>query len=113
MTTALAQPTVDALAAEERWRALAAHRPALLRYARIRSATLMDAEDAVAEALRRAFEQDALEPVDALPWLRVVTRNLCLDMAGSVAHARKRRRYGVMLSIAEPTAEERACDRAE
>lgn len=97
----------------DRWLALDRHRPALLRVALARSVSVADAEDAVAEAILRAYSFEGLDVEEPIRWLVRTTINLCHDAARDRGRAAKRELYGARLGTAEPSCEERVCDVAE
>ncbi|MFP8963873.1 RNA polymerase sigma factor [Streptomyces nanhaiensis] len=98
---------------EERWQLLWSHREQLLRVARRRSPSLEDAEDAVHEALLRAWENPQVEDERLGAWLTTVTVRLCVDRHRQISREAEVGSRSTLAAPGAPPVEDVVCDRAE
>lgn len=97
---------------DARWQRIWSEREQLLKVARRRSVCLEDAEDAVHEAMVRAWERPDLDESRVGAWLTTVTMRLCMDRRRQVSRETD---VHSLSSAATPqsSVEEAVCDRLE
>ncbi|SCK27793.1 RNA polymerase sigma factor [Streptomyces sp. WMMB 322] len=97
---------------DRRWQCIWSHREQLLKVARRRSLGVEDAEDAVHEAMVRAWEKPDLDESRVGAWLTTVTIRLCVDR-----HRQMSRETDVQglspAASSHSSVEEVVCDRLE
>jgi RNA polymerase sigma factor (sigma-70 family) len=97
---------------DARWQRIWSEREQLLKVARRRSVCVEDAEDAVHEAMVRAWERPDLDESRVGAWLTTVTVRLCVDRRRQVS--RETDVQGLVPAASwQSSVEEAVCDRLE
>jgi RNA polymerase sigma factor (sigma-70 family) len=107
------EPGESSASADERWRRMWNHREQLLRVARRRSMSVEDAEDAVHEAMIRAWENPDIDDERLAAWLTTVTMRLCVDRYRQLTRESEASSRSALAAPAPVPVEELVCDRAE
>ncbi|WP_314172141.1 sigma-70 family RNA polymerase sigma factor [Streptomyces winkii] len=97
---------------DARWQRIWSEREQLLKVARRRSVCVEDAEDAVHEAMVRAWERPDLDESRVGAWLTTVTTRLCVDRCRQVSRETDVQGLFSAVSSQSPV-EEAVCDRLE
>jgi RNA polymerase sigma factor (sigma-70 family) len=107
------EPAESSAPADERWRRMWNHREHLLRVARRRSMSVEDAEDAVHEAMIRAWENPNIDDERLAAWLTTVTMRLCVDRYRQLNRESEASSRSALAAPAPVPVDELVCDRAE